>query len=100
MYSFCNETSECPVPDFAHEGPAFLTWHRGYVLYVETEIQKMLNDPAFALPYWDWTDATFGIFLEEVIVAFSQIHQTMILSKLQLTVHLLTGVPFVQTLNI
>ena len=26
------------------------------MLYVETEIQKMLNDPTFALPYWDWTD--------------------------------------------
>ena len=57
MYSFCNETSECPVPDFAHEGPTFLTWHRGYLLYVETEIQKMLNDTRFALPYWNWTEA-------------------------------------------
>ena len=57
--SICNETSEeskCPVPDFAHEGPGFLTWHRGYLLYVETEIQVMLGDPTFALPYWDWTD--------------------------------------------
>ena len=56
IYSFCNETSKCSVPDFAHEGPAFLTWHRGFLLYVETEIQKMLNDPTFGLPYWDWTD--------------------------------------------
>ena len=56
IYSFCNNITECSVPDFAHEGPAFLTWHRGYLLYVETEIQKMLNDPTFALPYWDWTD--------------------------------------------
>ena len=59
MHNFCNETSEeskCAVPDFAHEGPAFLIWHRGYLLYADTEIQKMLNDPTFALPYWDWTD--------------------------------------------
>ena len=59
MYKFCNKESEenqCEVPDFGHEGPTFLTWHRGYMLYVETEIQKMLNDPTFALPYWDWTD--------------------------------------------
>ena len=55
-YKFCNNTSECLIPNFAHEGPAFLTWHRGYLLYVETEIQKMLTDPTFALPYWDWTD--------------------------------------------
>ena len=53
MYNFCNEMSECAVPDFAHEGPAFLTWHRGYLLYVEIEIQKLST---FALPYWDWTD--------------------------------------------
>ena len=59
LYDFCNESSDeskCPVPDFGNEGPAFLTWHRGYLLYVETEIQKMLNDSTFALPYWDWTD--------------------------------------------
>ena len=59
IYSVCNETSEeskCPIPDFGHEGPGFLTWHRGYLLYVETEIQIMLDDPTFALPYWDWTD--------------------------------------------
>ena len=56
VHSFCNEENQCVVPDFAHKGPAFLTWHRGYMLYLETEIQKMLNDPTFALPYWDWTD--------------------------------------------
>ena len=57
IQTFCSEGgNECPIPDFAHEGPAFLTWHRGYLLYVETEIQKMLDDPTFALPYWDWTN--------------------------------------------
>ena len=56
MHMFCNEQNKCTVPDFGHEGPTFLTWHRGYMLYVETEIQKMLNDPTFALPYWDWSD--------------------------------------------
>ena len=56
IQSFCNEDNKCPIPDFGHEGPGFLTWHRGYLLYVETEIQRMLNDPTFALPYWDWTD--------------------------------------------
>ena len=56
MHSHCNNVTKCPVPDFGHEGPTFLTWHRGYMLYVETEIQKMLNDPTFALPYWDWSD--------------------------------------------
>jgi len=53
---FCNEQNKCPVPDFAHEGPAFPTWHRGYMLFVETEMQRVLNDSTFGLPYWDWTD--------------------------------------------
>ena len=53
---FCNEKNPCPVPNFAHEGPAFPTWHRGYILFVETEMQRVLNDPTFGLPYWDWTD--------------------------------------------
>ena len=46
---------EFMVPDFAHEGPGFLPWHRAYLLYFETELQYMLNDHTFALPYWDWT---------------------------------------------
>ena len=48
-------TAENKVPDFAHEGPGFLPWHRAYLLYFETELQYMLNDHTFALPYWDWT---------------------------------------------
>ena len=59
---------KCPVPDFAHWGPAFLTWHRGYLLYLEEEISYMLrrsprtrryfNGQNFALHYWNWTDKT------------------------------------------
>ena len=49
------EYSEFMIPDFAHEGPGFLPWHRAYLLYFETELQYMLNDHTFALPYWDWT---------------------------------------------
>jgi len=54
--NYCNKTNPCPVPDFGHEGPTFLTWHRAYMLYVETELQRVSNNPMFGLPYWDWTD--------------------------------------------
>ena len=47
--------AEYRISDFAHEGPGFLPWHRAYLLYFETELQHMLNDNTFALPYWDWT---------------------------------------------
>ena len=42
IYSVCNDTSEeskCPVPDFGHGGPDFLTWHRGYMLYVAENVR-------------------------------------------------------------
>lgn len=40
----------------AHGGPAFGPWHRYYLLQTEQRMQKVLNDPNFAWPYWDWTD--------------------------------------------
>ena len=64
----CSSSGKCEIPDFAHWGPAFLTWHRGYLLYLEEEIRYMLkrstrtrryfNDQNFALHYWDWTNKT------------------------------------------
>jgi tyrosinase len=33
----------------------FLPWHRMYLLCFETTIRSLLNDPSFALPYWNYT---------------------------------------------
>lgn len=38
----------------AHRGPVFLPWHRWFLLELEAQIQRLLGDPDFALPYWDW----------------------------------------------
>ena len=41
--------------DYAHESVGFLTWHRLYLLWLEREMQYVLNDAQFTLRYWDWT---------------------------------------------
>uniref|UniRef100_A0A665TYY4 Tyrosinase n=1 Tax=Echeneis naucrates TaxID=173247 RepID=A0A665TYY4_ECHNA len=43
--------------DFAHWAPAFLPWHRVYLLHWEHEIRKLTGDESFTIPYWDWRDA-------------------------------------------
>jgi tyrosinase len=39
----------------AHRGPIFLPWHRVFLLFMEQSIQRVLGDPNFGLPYWDWS---------------------------------------------
>ncbi|XP_010896514.2 tyrosinase [Esox lucius] len=43
--------------DFGHWAPAFLPWHRVYLLHWEREIRKLTGDFEFSIPYWDWRDA-------------------------------------------
>ncbi|KAM6907518.1 LOW QUALITY PROTEIN: tyrosinase-like [Xenentodon cancila] len=38
---------------FAHWAPAFLPWHRVYLLHWEHEIRKLTGDMTFSIPYWD-----------------------------------------------
>jgi tyrosinase len=38
----------------AHSGPAFLPWHRYFLLTLERFIQQAIDDTDFRLPYWDW----------------------------------------------
>lgn len=38
----------------AHSGPAFLPWHRFMLLFLELQLQRVLDDENFGLPYWDW----------------------------------------------
>ncbi|MGW4893147.1 tyrosinase family protein [Kitasatospora sp. NPDC004240] len=45
----------------AHRGPIFLPWHRVMLILLEVNLQRVLGDPGFGLPYWDWTaDAAPG----------------------------------------
>jgi len=38
----------------AHRGPVFLPWHRFMLILLELQLQRVLNDEDFGLPYWDW----------------------------------------------
>jgi tyrosinase len=38
----------------AHRGPVFPAWHRVMLLLLEANLQRVLPDPMFGLPYWDW----------------------------------------------
>ena len=38
----------------AHSGPAFLPWHRYFLLTLEGFLQQALDDSEFRIPYWDW----------------------------------------------
>jgi tyrosinase len=38
----------------AHMGPVFLPWHRMFLNRLQADLQRVLTDPGFALPYWDW----------------------------------------------
>jgi len=38
----------------AHRGPVFLPWHRFMLLQLEMNLQRVLADASYGLPYWDW----------------------------------------------
>jgi tyrosinase len=52
MYTFTPPTQG--DRNAAHRGPSFLPWHRFMLLQLEMNLQRVLNDNNFGLPYWDW----------------------------------------------
>ena len=51
-----------PPGNAAHTAPIFLPWHRMLLIRLEEQLQRVLGDDEFALPYWDWaTDGELGI---------------------------------------
>ncbi|MFO1418463.1 MAG: tyrosinase family protein [Methylotetracoccus sp.] len=37
----------------AHRGPAFLPWHREFLMQLEEDLRKI--EPTTFIPFWDWT---------------------------------------------
>lgn len=48
--------------DFAHSGPVFPVWHRHYILVLEREFQRYLNNDSFGFPYWQWEEHDLSPF--------------------------------------
>lgn len=49
---FPNEPNDANYRNGAHRGPAFLPWHRAFLMAVEDDLQKI--DSSITIPYWDW----------------------------------------------
>jgi tyrosinase len=52
MFSFTPPTQQ--DRNAAHRGPVFLPWHRFMLLLLELQLQRVLDNEDFGLPYWDW----------------------------------------------
>ena len=56
--------------NMGHQGPAFLPWHREFLLRLEKELEQHGSD--IGLPYWDWTDhagTSTKLFVDEFLGA-------------------------------
>ncbi|MDR3514599.1 MAG: tyrosinase family protein [Azospirillaceae bacterium] len=52
-------------PHYSTRNDDFLPWHRMYVWYFEAIIASVSGEPAFALPYWDYTNPDAQTLPEE-----------------------------------
>ena len=66
--------------DFAHQSSAFLTWHRYYLLIVESELRRVAKEMGimnFTLPYWNWqTGIDQTIFRRDLLGIYEPSYHT------------------------
>ncbi|KAI3695309.1 hypothetical protein L1987_78304 [Smallanthus sonchifolius] len=50
-----------------HNSWLFFPYHRWYLYFYERILEKLINDPTFALPYWNW-DNPAGITIPDIFL--------------------------------
>jgi tyrosinase len=55
------------MPGWAHDGPAFFSWHRVLLLQFENDLQAASQDSSVTIPYWDWTDPASWPFTNDFL---------------------------------
>ena len=60
LYSYLHVSSYATNSNINMEEFSYLPWHRYLLLSFERELQTLLLDDTFALPYWNWTASTSG----------------------------------------
>ncbi|XP_070762030.1 tyrosinase-like [Enoplosus armatus] len=55
MHYYASKSYAGTENDSAHQGPAFLFWHRVFLLFIERDIRELTGNQDFYIPYWDWT---------------------------------------------
>ncbi|GAQ78582.1 hypothetical protein KFL_000150360 [Klebsormidium nitens] len=50
----CYHCTTAKAQGYIHNGWHFLPWHRAEIYYFEQSMKFLLNDPSFAMPYWEW----------------------------------------------
>jgi len=88
---FCDMHATQLSLDQGHGAPAFLPWHRAYLLDLERELQSF--DPSVTLPYWRFDQAAANIFSLDFLGAADSIGTVQFSAGNPLRFWRTTGVP-------
>ncbi|KAK6157467.1 hypothetical protein DH2020_011715 [Rehmannia glutinosa] len=67
--AYCNltyeQTGDSDTKLQVHNSWLFYPWHRWYLYFYERILGKLINDPTFGLPFWNW-DNPDGMFMPDM----------------------------------